>query len=581
MNVISWLKTLAGRRAVSAEAGSKRGQRIRRFRRISQLLFLSLFFSLLFQTEFRGTFDKTYSEIIRLKYPVSIFLEMDPLVAFSTAISTHALYNNVIWALVFIAGTILLGRFFCGWVCPLGTISHFFSSFKPERKGKERVETNHYKKWMAVKYYLLFALIALSLFTSLQTGLIDPIPFLVRSLSTGILPGINIALRKGLDLLYASNVGVLQTLADAGYKVLSISILSYKPQYYHYGFVIGMIFLAALVLNRFITRFWCRGICPLGALMGLLSRFSLFGMEKDHAKCDDCNKCILYCQGACDPQGKVPWRQAECHLCFNCESVCPNDVIRFKFFPKLESQSVNVLPDLKRRRVVESFAAGFVALPLFRSSLGLAKNRNDRLIRPPGSVEEEDFLARCIRCGECMKVCPTNAIQPALFEAGMEGLWTPMLVMRVGYCEYNCVLCSQVCPTGAIWKITEAEKLGKPAGEDGSIGTPKKAKPIKIGTAFYDRGRCLPWAMDIPCIVCEEFCPTSPKAIWVLTEAVTRSDGSTISVQRPRVDVDRCVGCGICENVCPVQDRPAVYVTNIGETRSRTNQIRLESGAYK
>ncbi len=100
---------------------------------------------------------------------------------------------------------------------------------------------------------------------------------------------------------------------------------------------------------------------------------------------------------------------------------------------------------------------------------------------------------------------------------------------------------------------------------------------MKIGTAFYDRGRCLPWAMDIPCIVCEEFCPTSPKAIWVKEEEVTRSDGTTIVVQRPRVDVDRCIGCGVCEHVCPVQNKPAVYVTNIGETRSRTNQIRLGS----
>lgn len=561
--------------------GRPRGRQIRALRRISQGLFLALFLFLLFQTEFRGTFDSAYSELIRLKYPVSIFLEMDPLVAFSTAVSSHALYGKVIWALVIIVGTVIVGRFFCGWICPLGTINHLFSSFQPEHKGKKRVEANRYKKWMATKYYLLFALIALSIFTSLQTGLIDPIPFLVRSLSVGILPAVNLAVRAGLDSLYASNIGILQGLADAGYRVLGSSVLSYKTQYYHFAFLIGGIFVAVLVLNRFITRFWCRGICPLGALMGLLSRFAVFGMEKDHAKCDDCNMCLLHCQGACDPQGKVPWRQAECHLCFNCDSVCPNDVIRFKFFPRLDA--VRVQPDLKRRRVLESFAAGLVALPLFRTSLGWTKNRNDRLIRPPGSLEEAEFLARCIRCGECMKVCPTNAIQPTMFEAGIEGIWTPSLVMRVGYCEYHCVLCSQVCPTGAIWKITEAEKLGLPAsGTEPEAGAAdgRRSAPIKIGTAFYDRGRCLPWAMDIPCIVCEEFCPTSPKAIWVLREEVTRSDGSTVVVQRPRVDVDRCVGCGICEYVCPVQDRPAVYVTNIGETRSRTNQIRLESGSY-
>jgi len=579
---LSWIKKPGMVHSDASAAGAARGKKIRWLRRISQAAFVSLFFFLLFQTEFRGAFDRNYAEVIRLDYPVSIFLEMDPLVAFSTAVSAHAIYNKVIWALVIIVGTLLIGRFFCGWICPLGTISHFFSSFKPERKGIKRVDSNRYQKWMAIKYYLLFALIALSVFTSMQTGLIDPIPFLVRSLSVGILPAMSIALRGGLDFLYSTNMGAFQNVADLGYAAFGSSILSFKPQYYHFAFLISAIFLAVLVLNRFITRFWCRGICPLGALMGLLSRFSLFGMEKDHGKCDDCNLCLRYCQGACDPQGKVPWRQAECHLCFNCDSECPNDVIRFKFFPRTDS--INVAPDLRRRRVMESFAAGIVAFPLMRSSLGLAKNHNDRLIRPPGSLEEEEFLARCIRCGECMKVCPTNAVQPALFEAGLEGIWTPMLIMRVGYCEYNCVLCSQVCPTGAIWKLTEAEKLGNASGQSGApagAAVQKPGKPVKIGTAFYDQGRCLPWAMDIPCIVCEEFCPTSPKAIWVIKETVTKSDGSTIVVQRPRVDVDRCVGCGICENVCPVQDRPAVYVTNIGETRSRTNQILLESGAYK
>ncbi|MBM3791080.1 MAG: 4Fe-4S binding protein, partial [Acidobacteria bacterium] len=396
-----WFEKLRRPKASGTDEPKRRGKKVRWLRRLSQTVFVSLFFFLLFQTEFRGSFDRGFSEPIRLDYPVSIFLEMDPLVAFSTALSTHAIYNNVIWALVIIVGTLVIGRFFCGWICPLGTISHFFSSFKPERKGRKRVESNHYKKWMATKYYLLIGLIALSVFTSLQTGLIDPIPFLVRSLAVGILPGINIAVRSGLDFMYGTNVGLFQGFADLGYAALGSSLLSYKPQYYHFGFVIGAIFLTVLVLNRFITRFWCRGICPLGAFMGLLSRFAVFGMEKDHAKCDDCSLCTLYCQGACDPQGKVPWRQAECHLCFNCDSECPNDVIRFKFFPATES--ITVAPDLKRRRVMESMAAGVVALPLLRSSLGLAKNRNDRLIRPPGSLVEEEFLARCIRCGECMK----------------------------------------------------------------------------------------------------------------------------------------------------------------------------------
>jgi ferredoxin len=166
-----------------------------------------------------------------------------------------------------------------------------------------------------------------------------------------------------------------------------------------------------------------------------------------------------------------------------------------------------------------------------------------------------------------MRVCPTNVIQPALIEGGFEGLWTPILINKIGYCEFNCVLCSQVCPTGAIEPISVEKKVGKPPFQ----------KPVKMGTAFYDRGRCLPWAMNTECIVCEEVCPTSPKAIWFENVEITFRDKSIKVLKRPLLDPDLCVGCGICENKCPVHDRPAIRVSSIGETRSRTNQMILKS----
>jgi hypothetical protein len=121
--------------------------------------------------------------------------------------------------------------------------------------------------------------IAASLFTSLQTGILDPIPLLVRSLAVSILPGINFGLRTGLDFLYGTNIGAFQWAADAGYRIFGSNILSFKPQYYHFGFVLGIIFLTIAVLNRFITRFWCRGVCPLGAHGG--AGALIFGMEKN------------------------------------------------------------------------------------------------------------------------------------------------------------------------------------------------------------------------------------------------------------------------------------------------------------
>jgi ferredoxin len=325
------------------------------------------------------------------------------------------------------------------------------------------------------------------------------------------------------------------------------------------------LFIAILAVSLRVTRLWCRAICPLGALLGAVSRWSVLGLHKDESNCDNCNRCLLHCQGGDDPIGGVPWRKAECLMCMNCVGSCPHDGLVFRFFRK-EREVAS--PDLGRRRTITGLAAGAAIVPLMRANTGLGKSRNERLLRPPGSLNESDFLSRCIRCGECMKVCPNIALHPTLDQAGLEGLWTPTLVPRIGYCEPSCVLCSEVCPTGAIWQITPKEK-------GWVVGVGQQSQPIRLGTAFYDRGRCLPWAMAIDCIVCEEWCPVSPKAIYVQEAQVIDSAGNTKTVKQPRVDPSRCVGCGACEYACPLQEHPAVYVTSIGESRSPNSQILL------
>jgi ferredoxin len=162
-----------------------------------------------------------------------------------------------------------------------------------------------------------------------------------------------------------------------------------------------------------------------------------------------------------------------------------------------------------------------------------------------------------------MKVCPTNAIHPASLEGGFEGLWTPVMVTSLGYCDYECNLCSQVCPTHAIRQIEVAEK-----------------QKIKIGLAYINRSRCLPWAYSKTCIVCEEHCPTPKKAIWFEEVEVRNIQGEKLTVKQPRVDPELCIGCGICEVKCPVKAPAAVRVTSVGETRNPENQILLSTDSY-
>ncbi len=503
--------------------GLKKHLTLQNIRRINGVFFFLLFFLLVGITDFRNMRG----------YEVSFFLEIDPFVSLTSFLTSWTVYRGLILSLAVIAGTIVFGRFFCSWICPFGVLNQWIGHIFNRRRPVDDYRINDYRTIFRLKYYLLAGFVVLALFGALQVGLLDPIAFLTRSFVLSFYPGLN----HLWDDIYLR-----------------------QPVYYG-GIAVALLFLTVLFANRRITRFWCRVLCPLGALLGLLSTGAIFRIRRDVEKCNECNKCRRHCHGACDPHTEL--RITECHLCMNCIEECPEGAIHYGL-PKGAS-SVHKPLDVNRRRLIETAVASAVLFPMMRSSITSQTSVGRKVIRPPGSIAEGDFLRRCIKCGECMRICPTNVLQPALFEAGLEGLWTPILINRIGYCEFNCVLCGQVCPTGAITPLTVERKVGK-----GLYG-----KPVSIGTAFYDRGRCLPWAMNTECIVCEEMCPTSPKAIWFQTVEVKLRDGGTKRLKQPHVDPEICIGCGICENKCPVHDKAAIRVTSIGEARSETNQMIL------
>jgi polyferredoxin len=549
------------------------GQMVK-IRRAYEVLFLGLFLFFLFITDLRY-----------LKgWPVSLFLEATPLVAVATALTTHTIYRNLVWGLVIIAITMMVGRVWCNWMCPFGILHHFFGWIGNRRNTKQMIEVNRYRKIYAIKYYVLAVMIAMAGLwiiptaidapaqiwgayqgaelrqtgfsravaavemgisrsaeehkrtnSTLQIGLLDPIALTVRSMTTSVLPSVH----KATESVYT------------------------EPREYWQAWIVGLVFIGFLVANWWIPRFFCRVVCPLGALLGIFSRFALWRIDRDPVRCTDCDLCLKSCEGASDPQGDL--RKSECFVCLNCIDDCPHDALSFRFLPRKASEVA--YPAVGRRELLLSGLFGLLFFPMTRLSGGVRKNWQRGVIRPPGSVAEDEFLRRCIKCDQCIRVCPTNVLQPALFEAGLEGLWTPIMISKMGWCELNCTLCSQVCPTGAIREISIAEKLG--------TGPFEGRGPVKTGTAFYNQGRCLPWAMDTSCVVCEEVCPVSPKAIFTRNVEVTDRWGATLELKRPYIDPVKCIGCGICEHECPVKDDPAVYVTAVGESRSKDRSLLL------
>lgn len=492
-------------------------------------------------------------------YPVSRILEMDPLVMISTMLSTGYVYRYLGWGLLVLGLTFLAGRVFCNWICPYGTLHQFIGWLFNVHKTKDNFDRNRYLDVYYFKYALLTVFLIMASMGALQIGLLDPICLMYRTVATVIAPTFDMAVEKipGVDPLW---IDELKFAPGVSRRVFVGS------------FWIGALLIVLVGANVYVPRFFCRVLCPLGALLGAVSRFSLFRINRDVHKCTDCDLCLTRCEGAADPQAEV--RVSECFSCMNCIDDCPEDALSFSMVG-LDTKQVKLLPDVSRRRMLFSGIIGALGYPLLKIH---GKNTDDNfsplLIRPPGSVEENEFLEKCIKCDQCINVCPTNVLQPATWsEGGLEAIWTPVMNFDISHCQLKCTLCSEVCPTGSIRKITVEEKLGK--GEFVEEG------PIILGTAFFDRGRCLPHSMDIPCVVCEEVCPVSPKAIQTVDEEVMDVFGEITLLNKPFIVPDLCIGCGICQAECPVRDDRAVYVTAVGESRSEERSLLLKSRAQR
>ena len=463
--------------------------------------------------------------------PADIYLRLDPLLGLNAVFAAREIIGRVLWALVTIGATLVVGRFFCAYVCPMGA-SIDFLDFLFFRK-KKRLGLKAEASFRRAKYFLLVIFVVAALTGLSLAFLMDPMALLTRFYTFFIYPLVLTVINLSLDLLRP----LFQALGW-----VSLSHLHYFQSVYYMTAITLLIFGGIIALNRLVPRFWCRYLCPLGALLSLISPLGLFKRRVN----EDCNEC-LKCQKTCpmgavtdDPRGT---RLPECIQCRTCAKVCPQNAITFPASLSLGGEYSKV--DFSRRGFVYSLAGGLGAGFLAMQTPFALKQSKHQLIRPPGAIPETEFLRTCIRCGECMKSCLTNTLQPCFWESGFSGLWTPKMDPRLAPCDQNCNVCGKVCPTQAIRSVSLEEKTH-----------------AKVGTAVLRKEMCLVWAENKICLICDEICPYNA----IVFRPVE-------GYRRPVVIASKCNGCGFCEQRCPVKGDSAIVVVPNGE-------IRLKEGSY-
>jgi MauM/NapG family ferredoxin protein len=476
---------------------------------------------------------------------LALYLRLDPLLALGTNLAARSLAVPVVSALAVLGSAFFLGRAFCGYVCPMGATLDAAGPLCGSSSRKREKDPAKEIRLKGLKYLVLTAMTVAALSGVSLVFWGSPLALVTRFYALAVAPAIGLFTAESLDMI--------RPLA----KDLGLNALAYAKfggQRYTDPFFIAAFFLALFLLGRARTRFWCRYLCPAGAMMALLSVKPLITRNVSDA-CTACGACRTRCPMAAIPENPASTLRRECILCKTCQRICPEKAISFGRTRAImkDREADEFAPSRRRFLAAGSAGAALAALSL----TGLGEGAADQgaggriipvlLIRPPGAPPEADFLRKCARCGACMRVCPTNMLQPDWFVSGFSGLFSPLAVARRGGCQALCNACGQVCPSGAIPPLPLEEKMW-----------------AKMGAAVIDRRKCLAWEQGKQCLVCDEVCPYNALRFM-------REDGIAVAV--PHVLEDKCAGCGLCERHCPVES-PAIVVSPAGA-------VRLAQGSFR
>ena len=502
-----------------------------RFRRLVQTFCLVLFLILLTLVSISGI---SFSSL-------DLFLQMDPGLVFITAISARIILLSFIPAAIVLLSGLFFGRVFCGYICPMGTTLNVTDAlFK--FKNKSYLFS---KNLLKIKYLVLVFLLGSALFGVSYIFIASPLSLITRFYGLVIFPVISFLSKEALNF-----VRPLGDMLD----ITSISFAQIRTIRFSTQFFILFFFMIVFGMVKSSPRFWCRYLCPSGALLAFFSISPLIRRQVSD-ECTQCGECVQRCpMSAIDRDIPESTFYSECIVCRTCEEICPETAVTFGFPKKSEAISSGVFSP-KRRQLISTGVIGAGTAVISLTGLnslygkpGEGQVNTPGLIRPPGAVKEMNFLSRCVRCGECMAACPTNTLQPIWLIAGFPAIFSPAVTPRRGYCDPQCHECGNVCPTDAIRFIEKSDRIW-----------------AKTGTARIIRQKCLAWEFKKSCMVCDEVCPYD--AIEFLNEK-----GNKVPV--PHVIENRCAGCGYCEHFCPVQNQAAIVVTPM-------DAIRVNKGKYE